>query len=66
MELYINLSHLGTGSDPDDGPRAAGRRRMIAIPSRLSRPPTDMPPGFPFGPGIVAFVSYLHGCQMVG
>jgi transposase len=28
--------------------------------------PTDMPPGSPFGPGIVALVTYLHGCQMVG
>jgi transposase len=27
--------------------------------------PTDMPPGSPFGPGIVALVTYLHGCQMV-
>ena len=25
-----------------------------------------MPPGSPFGPGIVALVTYLHGCQMVG
>jgi transposase len=24
-----------------------------------------MPPGSPFGPGIVALVTYLHGCQMV-
>jgi len=28
-------------------------------------PPVDMPPGSPFGPGIVALVTYLHGCQMV-
>lgn len=28
-------------------------------------PPTDMQPGSPFGPGIVATVAYLHGCQMV-
>src|SRR6516162_5914135 len=28
-------------------------------------PPADMPPGSPFGPGIVALVTYLHGCQMV-
>jgi transposase len=28
-------------------------------------PPADMPPGSPFGPGIVALVSYLHACQMV-
>ena len=28
-------------------------------------PPADMPPGSPFGPGIVAAVTYLHGCQMV-
>ncbi|MBV8341041.1 MAG: IS66 family transposase [Gammaproteobacteria bacterium] len=27
--------------------------------------PADMPPGSPFGPGIVALVTYLHGCQMV-
>jgi transposase len=25
-----------------------------------------MPPGSPFGPGIVAIAAYLHGCQMVG
>jgi transposase len=24
-----------------------------------------MPPGSPFGPGIVTLVTYLHGCQMV-
>jgi hypothetical protein len=24
-----------------------------------------MPPGSPFGPGVVALVTYLHGCQMV-
>ena len=28
-------------------------------------PPADMPPGSPFGPGIVALVVYLHACQMV-
>jgi len=28
-------------------------------------PPADMPPGTPFGPGIVSVVTYLHGCQMV-
>ena len=28
-------------------------------------PPADMPPGSPFGPGIVAVVSYLHACQMI-
>jgi transposase len=27
--------------------------------------PADMPPGSPFGPGIVALVTYLHDCQMV-
>jgi transposase len=25
-----------------------------------------MPPGSPFGPGIVTLVTYFHGCQMVG
>jgi transposase len=30
-----------------------------------AEPPTDMPPGSPFGPGVVALVTYLHGCQMV-
>jgi Transposase IS66 family len=25
-----------------------------------------MPPGSPFGSGIIALVTYLHGCQMVG
>ena len=28
-------------------------------------PPADMLPGSPFGPGIVALVTYLHACQMV-
>jgi len=28
-------------------------------------PPAEMPPGSPFGSGIVALVTYLHGCQMV-
>ena len=28
-------------------------------------PPADMPPGSPFGPGIVALVVYMHACQMV-
>jgi transposase len=32
----------------------------------IAEPPADMPPGSPFGPGIVALVTYLHGCQMVG
>lgn len=27
--------------------------------------PADMPPGSPFGPGIVSIVAYLHGCHMV-
>jgi transposase len=31
-----------------------------------AEPPADMPPGSPFGPGIAALVTYLHGCQMVG
>lgn len=30
-----------------------------------AEPPADMPPGSPFGPGIVALVTYLHDCQMV-
>jgi transposase len=30
-----------------------------------AEPPADMPPGSPFGPGIVALVTYVHGCQMV-
>lgn len=28
-------------------------------------PPADMPPGSPFGPGIVSLVVYLHACQMI-
>ena len=35
------------------------KRRVAA------RPPVDMAPGSPFGPGIVATVTYLHACQMV-
>jgi transposase len=31
----------------------------------IAEPPADMPLGSPFGPGIVALVTYLHGCQMV-
>src|SRR5215469_3762123 len=30
-----------------------------------AKPPANMPPGSPFGPSIVALVTYLHGCQMV-
>ena len=35
------------------------KRRVAA------KPPADMRPGSPFGPGIVALVTYLHACQMV-
>jgi transposase len=31
-----------------------------------ARAPADMPEGTPFGPGITAIVTYLHGCQMIG
>ena len=31
----------------------------------VAAPPADMPPGSPFGPGIVSVVTYLHACQMV-
>jgi transposase len=31
-----------------------------------AEPPDDMPPGSPFGSGIVTLVTYFHGCQMVG
>jgi transposase len=31
-----------------------------------AEPPVGMPPGSPFGPGIVTLVTYFHGCQMVG
>lgn len=30
-----------------------------------AKPPADMMPGSPFGPGIVALVTYLHACQLV-
>jgi transposase len=30
-----------------------------------AKAPADMPPGSPFGPGIVALVTYLHACEMV-
>ena len=35
------------------------RKRVTA------KPPADMMPGSPFGPGIVALVTYLHACQLV-
>ena len=35
------------------------KRRVTA------KPPADMMPGAPFGPNIVALVTYLHACQMV-
>jgi transposase len=35
------------------------KRRVAA------RPPADMRPGSPFGPGIIALTTYLHACQMV-
>jgi len=35
------------------------KRRVAA------RPPADMAPGSPFGPGIVSVVTYLHACQMI-
>ena len=35
------------------------KRRVAA------KPPADMAPGSPFGPGIVSLVTYLHACQMV-
>ena len=35
------------------------RKRVTA------RPPADMSPGSPFGPGIVSIAAYLHGCHMV-
>lgn len=35
--------------------------------ARVTAPaPADMPEGTPFGPGITATITYLHGCQMVG
>lgn len=30
-----------------------------------AKAPADMPPGSPFGPGIVSIAAYLHGCHMV-
>jgi transposase len=43
----------------DDGHCPCCKRRIAAS------PPADMAPGSPFGPGIVALVTYLHACQMV-
>ena len=37
------------------------RRNTLAA----AKPPADMMPGSPFGPGIVSLVTYLHACQMV-
>jgi hypothetical protein len=31
-----------------------------------AEPPDDMPPGSPFGPGMVTLVTYFHGCQWSG
>ena len=45
--------HLHKGNCP------CCKRRVAA------KPPADMMPGSPFGPGIVAIVTYLHACQMV-
>ena len=33
--------------------------------SVTAKPPADMQPGSPFGPGIVSIAAYLHGCHMV-
>ena len=30
-----------------------------------AKPPADMQPGSPFGPGIMSIAAYLHGCQMI-
>jgi transposase len=40
-------------------------RAVIDGKTVTAEPPADMPPGSPFGPGIVALVTYLHGCHMV-
>ena len=45
--------HLHKGSCP-------GCKRRVA-----ARPPADMAPNSPFGPGIVSTVTYLHASQMV-
>ncbi len=42
-----------------EGDCSCCKRRVVAA------PPVDMPPGSPFGPGIVSIAAYLHGCHMV-
>src|SRR5262249_60596366 len=67
-------ARLGPGGVPPDKEPARPRRGSpcpappppAAASPTPAEPPADMPPGSPFGPGIVALVTYLHGCQMVG
>jgi transposase len=53
IEPVVTRVHLHRGSCPSCGRRVA------------ASPPADMPPGSPFGPGIVSLVVYLHTRHMV-
>src|SRR6516225_3705769 len=39
--------------------------RLLLEKKKTAAQPSDMPPGSPFDPAIIALVTYLHACQMV-